>query len=114
GAKKSDIIEAEKAKNDLINAETSRFYENALKIVETREEKLNTIRVENGNKVLDYTKKQSEILQELQIENIADEKERNYQKELLALRNKFEAEYELYKDNKDIQLQLEQKFITDY
>lgn len=114
GAKKSDIIEAEKAKNDLINAETSRFYDNALKIVETREEKLNTIRVENGNKVLDYTKKQSEILQELQIENIADEKERNYQKELLALRNKFEAEYELYKDNKDIQLQLEQKFITDY
>ena len=114
GAKKSDIEKAEKLKNELVEAETLRFYDAALKIVNEREAKLVDIKTVNGEKIIEYTKKQSEILQELQIENIADEKERNYQKELSALQKKFEAEYELYKDNKDILLQLEQKFITDY
>lgn len=114
GAKKSDIEKAEKIKNELIEAETLRFYDAALKIVNEREAKLVDIKTVNGDKIIDYTKKQNEVLRQLQIENISDERERNYQKELLALETKFDTEYDLYKDNKDILLQLEQKFITDY
>lgn len=81
-------------------------------------EKITDANVKTEKKLTDEKIKliqaETDKLNELRIENIADEKQRAYLKEYSDLETKFEKEIELYKDNQEIISELQTKFIRDY
>jgi len=113
GASKSDIIKAETEKNNLIKAENQKYYKEKKDITDKNENVINGILKNKSKLRKELIVSESDVLRDLQIENISNEKERAYQKELESLKRKFQDEVVKYKDNNAIKLELFKKYQSD-
>jgi hypothetical protein len=95
---------------ELIQKDTALSYE---KIIEERDNRLKVLNEKRNKDVISLETKQANVIKSLQIDLIENERARNYEKELLALKQKFDEEQKLYADNQEIITLLTTKYNKD-